>query len=56
MTSLGSKIATLHGPMIDLQLFAYLAIGVAIVGTYLWFKPSKNAPKYSGVGDQGQKD
>ena len=42
--------------MIDLSLFSYLAIGVAVVGAFLWLKHSKaaKASKKSGIGDQGQ--
>lgn len=42
--------------MIDMGLLAYLPIGVAVIGAYLWLKP-KDKPKRlggSGVGDQGQ--
>jgi hypothetical protein len=31
--------------MIDFQLFGFLAVGVAIVGTYLWLKPHKARKK-----------
>jgi hypothetical protein len=31
--------------MIDIQLFGFLAIAVAIVGTYLWVKPHKASKK-----------
>lgn len=41
--------------MIDTQFFAWIAVAVAITGTYLWLKPrSSQSKKKSGVGDQGQ--
>lgn len=42
--------------MIDLHLFAYLAVAVAVVGSFLWVRSWRSAKskKLSGVGDQGQ--
>jgi hypothetical protein len=39
--------------MIDMRLFAALAVAVAVVGLFLWFKPRPKI-KPSGVGDIGQ--
>ncbi|MBC7386382.1 MAG: hypothetical protein H7301_09520 [Cryobacterium sp.] len=38
--------------LVDMKLFAAIAVAVILVGGFLWLKPRRNAPKKnSGVGN-----
>ncbi len=41
--------------MIDLHLFAYLAIAVAVVGAFLWLKPKKSGADLHATLKRNQK-